>query len=167
MPQIRLWSTPRFQPIPVEASTGSQFLLPRVQLRALVLLPGQLLPRDAIIDTGSPFNWCPEDVWQPLRPGTDFEWLPFAPGYQPPVGQTAGWNFRFRMARLLGPLTLTDLTTELPRDGVIFQFAEGNPPGTKRLPVAVIGLWGGVLEGTKLHIEAAVLPAGVTAALEF
>jgi hypothetical protein len=41
------------------------------------------------------------------------------------------------------------------RDGVIVQFADGNPPSFskgKRPPRVVIGLWGGLLEGTTLRI---------------
>ena len=48
---------------------------------------------------------------------------------------------------------VTDLTTEFPRDGVILQFTEGNPPRTTRLPFVVLGLWGGALEGTSIHIS--------------
>jgi hypothetical protein len=155
MPQIRLTSHTPFAPIPVDEPAGPRLLLPRIQLLCLVRLPNTLMPRDGIIDTGSPFSWFLEDVWRVFRPGIDFEWLPFEAGYSPPRGQTAGWAFTFRMARMLQPITLMDTVTELERNGVIVQFADGNPPSSltsKRPPRVVLGLWGGVLEGTSLRM---------------
>jgi hypothetical protein len=122
-----------------------------------VRVPGLLFPRDGIIDPGSPFTWVPQEIWRHLQPGVDFEELPFEAGYTPPRGQTAGWNFTFRFARLLQPLTLYDPSIELERHGVIVQLANGNPPvppGSQRPAVVVIGLWGGLLEGTSLRFGA-------------
>jgi hypothetical protein len=115
------------------------------------------MPRDGIIDTGSPFTWLPEAIWSRFQPGVDYEDLPFEAGYAVPRGQTAGWNFTFRMVRMLQPITLFDIHTELIRDRVIVQLADGNPPlppGSNKPAVVVIGLWGGLLEGTSLRVSA-------------
>jgi hypothetical protein len=101
------------------------------------------MPRDGIIDTGSPFTWIPEAIWQHFQPGIDFEELPFDVGYVPPRGQTAGWAFNFRMVRMLQPIGLHDGQTELTRTGGIVQLADGNPPSFARSnapAVVVIGL---------------------------
>jgi hypothetical protein len=114
-----------------------------------------MMPRDGIIDTGSPLSLFPESVWSRFEPGIDFEWLSFAPGFSPPRGQSARWTFTFRIARMLQPLSLFDTQAELKRDNAIVQFADGNPPihsGSKQPPRVVIGLWGGVLEGTSIQI---------------
>ena len=153
MPTIRLSTVETAPPMPVVAPTG-RLLVPRLQFRCLVRLPNSFLPRDGIIDTGSPLTWFPEAVWGKLRPGIDFEELPFEPGYVPPRGQTAGWMFTFRMVRMLQPVVLFDLATsaELSRDGITVQFVDGNPPLPANRPARiVIGLWGGVLEGTSLR----------------
>jgi hypothetical protein len=129
-----------------------------------------MMPRDGIIDTGSPLSWFPEGVWSQFQDGRDFEWLPFSAGYTPPRGQTAGWTFTFRMARLLQPLSLFDTQSELIRDGVIVQFADGNPPskpGNKQPPRAIIGLWGGALEGTSIHISTDAATGHVIGTLEW
>jgi hypothetical protein len=86
------------------------------------------------------------------------------------LSRAAGWTFRFRVARLLTPITLFYTGTELTRSDVIVQFADGNPtrpPGSKRPAHIVIGLWGGVLEGTRLHIDADTATGGVAGTLEF
>lgn len=154
MPQIPLTSYSPGQPMPVVEPTGQRLLIPRLQFRVLVRLPGAFFPRDGIIDTGSPFTWFPEAIWNQFRPGVDFEELPFEAGYIAPRGQTAGWTFTFRMVRMLRPVVLFDLhtRTELTRDRLVVQFANGNPPSNKSLPRIVLGLWGGVLEGTNLRL---------------
>ena len=104
-----------------------------------------------------PSSWFPEDVWNKFQPGVDFEELPFETGYTPPRVRTAGWTFTFRMARMLQPVVLMDTSTEFERAGVIVQFADGNPPiqlGSKSPPRVVLGLWGGILEGTNLRMSA-------------
>jgi hypothetical protein len=144
--------------MPVDDPAVGRRLIPRLQFRCLVRLPGTFLPRDGIIDTGSPFTWFPEAIWNGFQPGVDFEELPFESSYTPPRGQSAGWTFAFRMARMLQPLVLFNLhsATELERHGVIVQLAAGNPPippGSKQPARVVIGLWGGVLEGTNLRVS--------------
>jgi hypothetical protein len=62
----------------------------RAQLRCLVRLPGFVMPKDAVIDTGAPFTCFPRSLWDRFTEGTDFEWVPFAPAYQPPVAVMAG-----------------------------------------------------------------------------
>ncbi len=144
MPQLRLMSYTPFAPIPVDEPNGNRLLIPRIQFRCWVRLPNVFFPRDGIVDTGSPFTWFPEEVWQTLRPGIDYEWLPFASGYSPRRAQTAGWNFTYRMARLLQPIGPHDMLTELTRSGIIAQFADGNSPiptGSQRPAVIVLGLW--------------------------
>jgi hypothetical protein len=156
MPRLPLTTYQTAPPMPVGDAAGRRLLIPRLQFRCLIRLPNSLLPRDGIIDVGSPLSWFPEDVWKHFRPGTDFEELPFELGYTPPRGQTAGWVFTFRMVRMLHAVVLFDLgsSTELVRDGVIVQLADGNPPASapNRPARVVIGLWGGVLEGTSLRI---------------
>src|SRR5215218_10385557 len=118
MPQLRLFSY-SLGGIPVIPPTTAPLTLPLVQFRCLVQLPGQMMPRDGIIDTGAPCSWFPESVWKTLRRGVDYEWLPFPGGYQPPQGVTAGWAYQFRMARMLRPLVLTDLSVTFARPGVV------------------------------------------------
>jgi hypothetical protein len=168
MPQIELIPFGQRTHVPVDEPSGNRLHLPRVQCRCWMRLPNLTMPRDGIIDTGSPFTWFPEAIWQHFRSGLDFEELPFEAGYVPPRGQTAGWNFTFRMVRLLQPIGPHDGRAELTRDRAIVQFSDGNPPiprGSQRPAVAVIGLWGGVLEGTRLHISPA--PGHLAGALEW
>ena len=152
MPQISLQTYQLGADLPAEEPSGRPLLVPRLQFRCWVRLPNMTMPRDGLVDTGSPLSWFPEDIWKSFRPGIDFEWLPFEAGYVPPRAHTAGWTFTFRMARMLQPIALLDTATELERPGVIVQFADGNPPSSKRLPLLVLGLWGGVLEGTNLRL---------------
>jgi hypothetical protein len=160
VPQLALRSFPSGNSIPLVPLTA-----PRVQLRCWVRVPGFATPRDGIVDTGSPFSWVPEAIWQRFVFGTDYEWLPYAPGYVPPRTNTAGWSFSFRFARLLVPLVLLDSATAFPRCDVIAQFADGNPAARGSAPsYLVLGLWGGVFEGTRLVFGPGPTP---TAALEW
>lgn len=125
------------------------------------------MPRDAVLDTGSPLCWFPESVWSRMALGTDYEVLPFEPGYVPPVGRTAGWTFGFRLALLLAPLVLfdTQAQTQLVRHDLIVQFTDGNPPARGfGPPRVVIGLGGSALAGTRLVFGPGPTPA---AALEW
>jgi hypothetical protein len=170
MPSIALTAFGTHATIPVREPGGNSLLLPRVQFRCLVRLPRLAMPRDGIIDTGSPFTWMPEAIWQHFRPGADYEELPFAPGFTAPLGRTAGWNFTFRVARMLQPIGLHDGRAELTRDGVIVQFASGNPPAYARSSapaVVMIGLWGGALEGTSLRISRDPATGRASGALEW
>jgi hypothetical protein len=170
MPQMLLTSYNPYAPIQVNEPNGNRLHLPRIQFRAWLRLPGIMFPRDAIIDTGSPFTWFPEDVWQSLRVSVDYEWLAFPTGCTPPRGLSVGWNFTFRFARFLQPIGLHDFQTELTRDGAIVQFANGNPPippGSRRPAFVVVGLWGGVLEGTALRISADAATGQAVGALEW
>lgn len=156
MPVVHLTTFGTHLTLPVREPGGRLRLLPRTQFRCWLRLPNVIYPRDAIIDTGSPFTWLPQDVWEKLQPA-DYEILAFPTGYAPPRAQTAGWSFTFRFARFLQPIGLHDGATELTRDGVIVQLADGNPPvppGSQRPAVVVVGLWGGVLEGTALRTSA-------------
>jgi hypothetical protein len=170
MPTIDLKSIGAHVPLPVIDSTGTRLLLPRLQLRCWVRLPNTFMPRDGIIDPGSPFTWLSQDVWKVFRAGVDFEELPFEAGYVAPRGQTAGWNFTFRMVRMLQPIVLFDLSTELERHDVILQLADGNPPASAHSnapPRVVIGLWGGILENTNLRISTNPASGHVGGALEW
>lgn len=170
MPEIRLSTPAVWATLPVRNANGVRLSLPRAQFRCLVRLPNLTMPRDGIIDTGSPFTWMPEAIWQHFRPGIDFEELPFEPGYTVPRGQTAGWNFTFRFVRMLQPIGLYDFQTELTRDNAIVQFTDGNPPSLARSnapAVVVIGLWGGLLEGTSLRIATDAATGHVAGALEW
>jgi hypothetical protein len=133
-------------------------------------LPNLLVPRDGIIDTGSPFSWFPEAIWSQFRRGTDYEELPLEPGTIAPSGRTAGWNFTFRFVRFLQPIGLHDGSSELVRNNVIAQFTNGNPPSFARTnapAVAVIGLWGGALEGTSVRIATDATTGRLTGAIEW
>jgi hypothetical protein len=71
---------------------------------------------------------------------------------------------------MLLPLVLFDLSTEFERHGVIVQLAAGNPPAAARSNAparVVIGLWGGLLEGTCLRIATAPAPQHLAGALEW
>ena len=157
MPALPLSTYYSPSPLRVDEPNGAARVIPLPQFRCLVRLPGVLLPRDAVIDTGSPLTWMPEAIWSRFQPGIDYEWLPWSSGFSPPAGRTAGWNFTFRMARFLQPVSLFHLNSreELVRTRVIAQFADGNPPSaalSNAPPRVVIGLWGGLLEGTNLRI---------------
>lgn len=170
MPTIRLSAQNAAQPVSVVAPTGAAVTVPFPQLVCLLRLPGVLLPRDAVIDTGAALIWVPEDVWRPLRAGVEFDWLPFAPGAQPPTGQLARWRFTFQMARFLAPVSVMDYSTEVERPNVIAAFTTGNPPGAagrKGLPPIVVGLWGGLLEGSRLAIRRDPTTGRVAGDLEF
>jgi hypothetical protein len=154
VPTIRLATGQWANPLDVDLPHGGLLSVPQPQFRCLVRLPNSLLPKDAVIDTGAPFTFIPHEVWHPLRPGVDYEWLPFAAGAPQPVGRIAGWRFTFRIARFLAPLSLLDYTTEIERPDVIAAFASSNPPGGRPgLPAIIIGLWGGLLEGGRIGVE--------------
>src|SRR5262249_44715826 len=141
--------------LPVITPAGGTIQVPRPQFRCLLRVPNALFPRDTVIDTGAPVTCFPEAIWSQFREGTDFEWLPFAPGVQPPRGQMINWQFSFQMARFLVSRALVDYTSLIERPEVVAQFATGNPPsapGQRSLPPIVIGLWGGVLEGGRIVI---------------
>lgn len=172
MPALPLTTYHSVSPLRADEPTGAARVIPLPQFRCLARLPGSFLPRDAIIDTGSPLTWMPEAIWDRLSEGIDFEVLPWSSGFLPPTGRTAGWNFTFRMARFLQPLALFNLTTntELVRDRVIVQLTDGNPPSLARSnapAVVVIGLWGGLLEGTSLRIATDAATGRVAGALEW
>jgi hypothetical protein len=170
MPRMRLTALGVAAGLPVREPNGAALLLPRVQLRCLLRLPNVLVPRDGIIDTGSPFSWFPEALWSQFRRGTDYEELPFEAGIAVPRGRTAGWNFTFRFVRFLQPIGLHDGSIELVRSNLIAQFADGNPPAfatTNAPAVAVIGLWGGALEGTSVRVETDASTGRLAGAIEW
>lgn len=169
MPTLRLSTHSTGPVLSVTSLALGRVDVHRPQFRCLLRLPNTLLPRDAVIDTGSPLVCFPEDIWKPFRHGVDFEWLPFDPGVTPPFGQVVGWAFPFRLARFLTPITLMDYSTEVDRPDVIAQFATGNPrprPNAKGLPPVIIGLWGGLLEGGRVAVGQGV-NGQVTGELEF
>jgi hypothetical protein len=60
--------------------------------------------------------------------------------------------------------------TEFERPGVVVQFADGNPPvrpGSKAPPRVVLGLWGGVLEGTSLRTTSDPVTGHAAGSLEW
>jgi hypothetical protein len=169
MPAIRLKTHTAGVSLPVAGTAGVP-LIPLFQFRVLVRLPTPVATYDGIVDTGSPLTWLPEAIWSQLDPGSDYEWLPFPGSYHPPTARTAGWDFTFRLARLLTPLTLLDSATTHDRTGAIVQFAEGDPPAyltSNRPPRLVIGLWGGVLEGSSLRIDPDPATGSVAGWLDF
>ncbi len=141
--------------LPLSLQGGGLLQAPRLRLHCLVRLPQFMMPRDGVIDTGAPFTCFPRSIWSRFREGTDYEWLPFDTGFQPPLGQLMGWRFSFRMAQFLTPLTIMGYSSEVDRPGVVAQFADGDPPGRSghMLPWVMIGVWGGILEGSKLAID--------------
>lgn len=153
MPVLRL-SSGLQNPLPVSLPTGVTLPIPRIHFHCLARLPRFLMPRDGIIDTGAPLTCFPLAIWNRFVEGTDFEWLPFVPGFQPPAGQMAGWRYTFRMARFLVPITLMDSAAAIDRADVLAQFADSDPPVRRgqSLPLFVVGLWGGLLEGAKLAV---------------
>src|SRR5688500_3472581 len=104
MPTLSLTTLLSPAPLRVEEPTGAPRAIPLPQFRCLAQIAGVFLPRDAVIDTGSPLSWMPEGIWNSLSEGTDYEVLPWSSGFVPPPGRTAGWHFTFRIARLLQPL---------------------------------------------------------------
>ena len=123
-----------------------------------------------ILDTGSPLSWLPERIWSQFQDGVDYVWLSYPQGYRAPTGRVVGWSFTFRVARMLAPVILLDSATEYPRPDVIFLFADGNPPvppGSNAPPYVMMGLWGGLLDGTKLAVTPNPGTGGVDGTLEF
>jgi hypothetical protein len=170
VPQIQLSTYGAHLALPVRDSLGQPLALPRVQLRCWLRVPGLGGPRDGIIDTGSPYSWLPEPLWQHWRAGTDYEVLPFETGFPVPRGRTAGWSYSFRMARLLVPLDLFDTTTSLRRDRAIVQLVNGVPPTVasgSSPAVAVIGLWGGLLDGLNVRLRLDPITGAPGGALEW
>jgi hypothetical protein len=153
VPTLRLSVTNQGM-LPLALPAGGTLQVPRIRFHCLARLPQFTMPRDGIIDTGAPLSCFPFSLWGRFHLGTDYEWLPFEPGFTPPVGQMVGWRYTFRMARFLVPIGLMDLTTEATRSEVIAQFADNDPPARagRSLPQFVIGLWGGLLEGGKVAV---------------
>ncbi len=166
MPTIPLAVGSHGRDIIVDDLAGGTLAVPCVQFRCLLEVPGFLLPRDAIIDTGAPLTIFPQKVWFQFRAGIDFDFLPFV-GSNPPAARIAGWQFTFQIARFRVPLALLDagLSTRVPRPGVIAQFAIGDPPGWRSLPPVLVGLWGGLLEDGRLGIARSAGPPRVTGEL--
>lgn len=111
----------------------------------------------------------PESIWGRFHAGTDFDWLPFPAGYAPPPSRVVGWTYRFRFARIRVELILHDTSTELNRRDVILQFAEGDPPTMRgKAPACVVvGLWGGLLDDTKLTITPDPQANSIVGVIEF
>ncbi len=169
MPTVRLATLATGPALQLTGSAGPT-AVSRVQLRALLRVPGVVFPRDAIIDTGAPFTCFPQQIWSPFQEGTDFEWCPFDPAIPAPSARVTDWTFGFRVARFLGPLALLDYSTEVERPGVVAAFAAGDPPGygsRKALPPVIVGLWGGLLEGGRVAVDRDPVGGYVTGALEF
>lgn len=153
MPIIRLTTGQWANPLDVDLPGGGSLAVHQPQFRCLLRLPNALLPKDAVIDTGAPFTFFPEEVWRPLRVGVDYEWLPFATNTSPPPARIAGWQFTFRIARFLLPVTLLDYTTTVERHDVVAAFADSNPRAARKsLPSIIIGLSGGLLEDGAIGI---------------
>jgi hypothetical protein len=169
MPTLQLRVNNWNSPIPVVDPGGAVIPIELPRLICSVGLPGLLIPRNGIIDVGSPLTIVPQDIWTGLREGTDFEWLPFAPGTVPPPATILGRTFTYRIARFLGPVDLMDPATLIARPNVIAQFASGNPASkpTQVAPLIVIGLSGGVLEGGRLHIDRDPTTGRLTGELAF
>ena len=170
MPTIRLTVQNQRPVAPVVLPAGGTLNIPTVQYRCLLRLPAFPLPRDAVIDTGAPLVYFPQQVWSGLREGIDFEWLPFAAGTVSPVAQIARWQFTYQFARFLVPVGVMDYTTEFERPEVVAAFASGDPPAPstrKALSPIIIGLWGGVLEGGRIAVGRDPLSGHVTGSLEF
>jgi hypothetical protein len=154
VPTIRLTAHALIAPRPVVLPSGRTIDVSSDQFRCLIRLPNQILPYDAVIDTGAPLVYFPQLVWSRLRDGIDFEWLTPVAGASPPA-QIGRWQFTFQMARFLAPLWLMDYSTEVERPEVIAAFASSNPPAPptrQALPPIVIGLWGGLLEGGRIGV---------------
>lgn len=169
MPNLQLAVQTTGPALPVVLPPGRIVDVPRIQFRCLVRLPHFLMPQDGIIDSGAPLTCFPKAIWDRFVEGTDFEWLPFAPGTRPPPGRVGKWLFTFRMARFLVPLGLMDYQTQVDRSEVIAQFADNDPPSDPRKkapPPVIIGLWGGLLEGGTLSIGRS-LTGQVTGELTF
>lgn len=91
-------------------------------------------------------------------------------GLRPARARTPGWTFTYQFARFLLPVGLHDGRTELLRHGLVAQFADSNPlvpSGSQRPAVAVIGLWGGALEGTNVRIARDATTGRLAGALEW
>ncbi len=154
MPTLHLSAVQLGPQLLVTPPVGGRQPVPRAQLRCLLRPPGYLMPQDGVIDTGAPLTCFPRSVWDRFTEGTGFEWWPFDAAVLAPTGQMAGWRYTFRMARLLAPLTVLDVTTEVDRPDVVAQFTDNDPPNRRgnAVPLVVIGLWGGLLEGGTLAI---------------
>jgi hypothetical protein len=169
MPTIRLATYAIGHALQATSAAGPP-AVPRVQLRTLLRIPGALFPRDAIIDTGAPLIFFPEEIWKPLQEGIDFEWVPLDPAVSSPTARVTDWTFDFRMARFLAPLALLDYSIEVERPDIVAAFAVGNPPAyasRKSLPPVIVGLWGGLLEGGKIAVGRDPASGHVTGSLEF
>jgi hypothetical protein len=169
MPVLRLSTGNWALPLTASDPRGAPVPIFRPQFRCFIRLPNALLPRDALIDTGAPMTCLPERTWRSLRDGVDFEWLSLPTGPNA-SGVMAGWQYTFRLARFLVPLALLDYTAEIERPDVIAAFAFGNPPtfaGRPALPPVYVGLWGGLLEGSRLTIGRDPAAGQVTGELEF
>jgi len=169
MPTIRLATYHLGSALSVIFPSGQVADVPRIRFRCLVRLPQFLTPLDAIIDSGSPFTCFPKSIWERFVEGTDYEWMPFVAGTTVPAGHLPNWRFTFQLARFLVPLTLMDYSTMLDRVDVIAQFADSDPPplSGNAPSTFIIGLWGGLLEGSRLAISRDPITSQVIGELEF
>lgn len=63
-----------------------------------------------------------------------------------------------------------DYSTEVERPNVVAAFAAGNPPAhrtRKALPPVIVGLWGGLLEGSRIAVGRDPTSGHLTGSLEF
>lgn len=90
-------------------------------------------------------------------------------GLLPARGANTRLDVYLPVRALPAPVGFHDGQTELLRHGLVAQFADSNPlvpSGSQRPAVAVIGLWGGALEGTNVRI-ATDATGRLTGALEW
>ena len=164
MTSVRLRPFDSGPPYRLTAPAGDISAVQGVHYRCFIRLPRRPMAVDGIVDTGAPFTVIPERLWDKFVEGVDFDWLTTDP---PGAGRVLSRSYTFRFARLLVPLAVEDYVTSVPRTDVIAQFADGDPLGSQSRLKVLIGLWGGLLDPSKLTLDGDPTSGVLSASLEF
>lgn len=143
------------------ASAGGTAYLPQHRLRSWVRLGGELLPREAVVDTGAPACIFSKRVWEKFHSRGAIVWVAHPPTEAGratlPRVDVHGGNYPFRLGRIRLQLVDLDKNQLAPRDVLVIctedvPIGPGNgPPELPRL--VLVGL-ADVMHGRTLRVEA-------------
>ncbi len=86
------------------ASVGGTIYLPQRRVRAWVRLGREILPREAVVDTGAPASIFSQQVWRTFHANSDIVWIAHPPAEAGrdvlPRIEVHGGNYPFRLGRI-------------------------------------------------------------------